>query len=64
MTRAKAGGEASLEFGDEPEGYSKNHLPESRDIIGPVDCPRRRALVREAPPAEEPAESTADSASV
>ena len=37
-----------------------DHLPEeSRDIIVPVDSARRRALVREVPPAEEPAESAA-----
>ena len=38
----------------EPHDY----LPEeSRNIIGPVDSARREALVREVPPAEEPAES-------
>ena len=57
MTRAKAGGEASLEFGGEPDGYSKNGLSESRNIAGLVDSTKRRALVREVPPAEEPAES-------
>ena len=36
-----------------------DHLPESRDIIGLVNSARRGALVREVPPAEEPAESAA-----
>ena len=36
-----------------------NHLPESKDIIGLVDNAKRSALVREVPPAEEPAEITA-----
>ena len=59
MTRAKPGGKASLKFGGEPDGYSKIHLPESRSIIGSVDSARRGALVREVPPAEQPAESAA-----
>ena len=37
-----------------------NCLPEeSRNIIGPVDSARRRALVREVPSAEKPADSAA-----
>ena len=59
MIRAKAGGEASLEFECEPNGYSKNHLPESRNIIGSVDSIRSGALVREVPPAGESTESVA-----
>ena len=35
-----------------------HYLPESRDIIGPVNS-ARRALVREAPPVEETAERAA-----
>ena len=43
-----------------PEREPQDHLPEeSRDIIGPVDSAKRRVLVREQPPAEEPAESAA-----
>ena len=59
MTRAKAGREASLKFGGKPDGYSKHHLPESRNIIGSADSARRGELVRSVPPAEEPAESAA-----
>ena len=59
MNRANAGGEASLTFGGEPDEYSKNHLLESRNIIGSVDSARRGALVPPVPPAEEPAESAA-----
>ena len=59
MTKEKAGGEASLEIGGEPDGYSKNPLPESRNIIGSVDSVRRGGLIRQVPPAEEPAESAA-----
>ena len=59
MTREKAAGEASLTFGGEPDGYFKNHLPESRNIIGSVDSAGRGALVRPKPPAKEPAESAA-----
>ena len=37
-----------------------DHLTEeSMNILGPVDIARRAALVRESPPAEEPAESAA-----
>ena len=37
----------------------QDRLPKSTDIIGPVDCARRKALVGEVPPAEEPAEGAA-----
>ena len=37
----------------------QNHLPERRNIVGPVDSARRGALVREVLSAEEPAESAA-----
>ena len=47
-----------LEFGGEPR-VLQDHLPESRVIIDPVDCARRRALVRKVPSAEDPAESAA-----
>ena len=59
MTRAKAGREASLGFGGEPDGHFKNHPPESRKIVGTVDSARRTALVRQVPPTEESAESAA-----
>ena len=36
------------------------YLPESRNIIGPVDSARRKALIRQVPAAEEPAESASN----
>ena len=48
-----------MKFGGEPDGYPKNHLPESRNIIDSVDGARRGALARKVPPAEQPAESAA-----
>ena len=59
MTRANAGGEASLKFGGESKAYSKHHRLESRNNISSVDRARRGALVRQVPPVEEPAESAA-----
>ena len=59
-TRAKAGGEASLDFWvirNEPE--SRGICQRAGSIIGSVDSARRGALVRQVPPAEEPAESAA-----
>ena len=35
------------------------HLPDSRDVIGPVDSAKRGELLRDVPPAEGPAESAA-----
>ena len=43
-TRAKAGGEASLEFGGEREPHGT--CQRAGTIIGPVDSARRRARVR------------------
>ena len=36
----------------------QNHLPESRNMIRPIDSARRGALVRQVPPAEKPTGST------
>ena len=62
-TRAKAGEEVSLEFGGEPEEYSNITYQREGTIIVPVDS-ARGGLVREVPPAEEPAERLRRSASV
>ena len=37
----------------------QNHLPENKNTIGSVDSARKRALVCEVPPGEEPTERAA-----
>ena len=58
-TRAKAGGEASLEFGDEPEGYFNITCQRAGNINCPIDSAMKGALVRQVLLAEEPTESVA-----